>query len=311
MYTHQIDGKTFLYVTGFQDNGLSSFRIHETGTFENINNIDDNSSDTYLTGAYPLTGVKLGDNYYIIVGHRHHKYYKRKDFIKKKDFVYHGDAVSIFKVNKQGALVPHSVFKDNKNTKLAGQTRIEVVSTTNDEAILAVGTRDDKSIQLLKLNKEGILSPTNYLETGYMIYYGLRSHQIDNQKLLIAGSFRFGLKQLVAYKLSPENNDTKGKVLRHIVALKFKEGTSQNTIDDALSSFENLKNTIPAIIGLEWGENDSTEGNTKGLNYIFTLTFNDANGREIYLFHETHQALVRKVGPLLADALVVDYWTKE
>lgn len=310
MFTHQIDGKTFLYTSGFQDNGVSGFQINEDGTFKNVNNIGDNTTDRYLTGAYPLTGVQLGNNYYIIVGHRHHKYYKRKGFIKNTDFVYHGDAVSIFKVNKEGALVPHSVFKDDENTKLSGQTRIEIVSTTKDEAILAVGTRDDKSIQLLKLNQEGTLSPVNYLETGYMIYYGLRAHQIEDQQFLIAGSFRFGLKQLVAYKISPENTENKGKKLRHIVALKFKEGINQATIDDALLSFENLKDTIPEIASLEWGKNDSTEGNTKGLNYIFTITFNDSNAREIYIFHESHQKFVGKIGPLLADALVVDYWTK-
>ncbi|MFS1422756.1 Dabb family protein [Shewanella sp. 10N.286.48.B5] len=311
MYTHQIDGKTYLYTGGFQDNGISSFLINEDGTFENINNIGDNRTDRFLTGTYPVTGVTLGDNHYVIVGHRHHKYYKRKDFIKNQDFFYHGDAVSIFKVDQQGALVPHSVFKSDAATKLQGQTRIEVVSVTNDEALLAVGTRDDKSIQLLKLNKDGIISPSNYLETGFNIYYGLRAHQIDDQPFLIAGSFRFGLKQLVAYKVAPELADTKGKLLRHIVALKFKDGTSQKAVNEALSSFENLKNEIPEITTLEWGVNDSTEGNTKGLDYIFTLTFDDAHGREIYLFHKAHMDLVGKVGPLLADALVVDYWTKK
>ena len=310
MYTHQIGGKTYLYTGGFQDNGISSFLIHEDGTFENINNIGDNRTDRFLTGTYPVTGVTLGSNHYVIVGHRHHKYYKRGNFIKNKDFFYHGDAVSIFKVDKNGALVPHSVFKGDDTLKLKGQTRIEVVSVKNNEAVLAVGTRDDKSIQLLKLNKEGIISPSNYLETGFNIYYGLRAHEIEGQQFLIAGSFRFGLKQLIAYKVEPEKTDKKGQILRHIVALKFKDGTSQDKIDDVLSTFENLTNTIPELKSLEWGKNDSTEGATKGLNYIFTLTFNDEHGREIYLFHETHQNFLQKLIPVLADALVVDYWTK-
>jgi len=82
MFTHKIEGKSFLYTTGFQDNGVSSFRVYENGTFKNINNIGDNTTDRYLTGAYPLTGVTLGDDKYVIVGHRHHKYYERNGFIK-------------------------------------------------------------------------------------------------------------------------------------------------------------------------------------------------------------------------------------
>ena len=222
MFTHKINGKTFLYTGGFQDNGVSSFRIYDDGTFKNINNISDNNTDRYLTGAYPVTGVTLGNNKYVIVGHRHHKYYKRNGFIKKTDFVYHGDGVSVFKVNKKGALVPHFVLKDDETTKLQGQTRIEIVSTDNNEAVLAVGTRDDASIQLLILNEAGVLSPINYLETGYSIYYGLRSHKIGDNNFLIAGSFRFDLGKIVSYKIAPKIN-REGKVLRHIVNLKYKE----------------------------------------------------------------------------------------
>jgi len=138
MFSHKIKGKTFLYTSGFQDNGVSSFRIYEDGSFKNINNISDNSTDRYLTGAYPVSGVTLGHNKYVIVGHRHHKYYKRGGFIKRPDFVYHGDAVSIFKVSKEGALVPHSILKDDEKTKLQGQTRIEIVSITNNQAIVAI-----------------------------------------------------------------------------------------------------------------------------------------------------------------------------
>ncbi len=309
MFTHKIKEKTFLYTGGFQDNGISSFRVYETGKFKNINNISDNTTDRYLTGTYPITGVTLANNNYIIVGHRHHKYYKRSGFIKNPNFVYHGDAVSVFKINKKGALVPHSILKDDETTKLKGQTRIEVISTTNNEAILAIGTRDDASIQLCKLNKEGILSPINYLETGFSIYYGLKSHKIDNDNFLIAGSFRTDLKKIVTYKISPKLNRT-GKVLRHVVTLKYKESASEVQINEAIKTFINLKNEIPEIANIEWGVNDSTEGNSKGLTHCFTLTFPNVHAREIYLFHKAHLDLVHKIGPIIADVLVVDYWTE-
>lgn len=309
MFTHKIKGKTFLYTGGFQDNGVSSFRVYDDGTFKNINNIDDNNTDRYLTGAYPVTGVTLGDNKYVIVGHRHHKYYERNGFIKKTDFVYHGDGVSVFKVNKKGALVPHFVLKDDETTKLQGQTRIEIVSTDNNEAVLAVGTRDDASIQLLKLNEAGILSPINYLETGFSIYYGLRSHKIGDDNFLIAGSFRFDLGKIISYKIAPKIN-REGKVLRHIVNLKYKEEATKAQVDEAVETFLQLQNEIPEIANIEWGENDSTEGASQGFTHTFTITFNDEHAREIYLFHKAHLDLVSKVGPIIGGAFIMDYWTK-
>lgn len=311
MFIHKINGKTFLYTSGFQDNGVSSFRVYENGTFKSINSISDNTTDRYLTGAYPVTGVTLGEHHYVIVGHRHHKYYKRgSGFIKRPDFVYHGDGVSVFKINNKGALVPHFILKDDETTKLKGQTRIELVSTDHNEAILAVGTRDDASIQLLKLNKEGVLSPINYLETGYSIYYGLRSHKIGDDNFLIAGSFRFDLQKIVSYKISPKINRD-GKILRHQVHLKFKEDATEVQINEAVQSFVQLKNNIPEIANIEWGINDSTEGASKGLTHCFTLTFNDEHAREIYLFHKAHLDMVSNIGPIIADALVLDYWTND
>ncbi|WP_298371263.1 Dabb family protein [uncultured Lutibacter sp.] len=310
MFIHRVKGKTYLYTSGFQDNGVSSFRVYENGKFKNVNNISDNTTDRYLTGAYPVTGVTLGDSKYVIVGHRHHKYYKRGGFIKRTNFVYHGDAVSVFKVNKKGALIPHFILKDDETTKLQGQTRIEIVSTDNNEAVLAVGTRDDASIQLLKLNKEGILSPINYLETGFSIYYGLRSHKIGNDNFLIAGSFRFDLGKVATYKIAPKIN-REGKILRHMVNLKYKKEATKEQIKEAVNTFVNLKNEINEIANIEWGINDSTEGVSKGFTHCFTLTFNNEHAREIYLFHKAHLDLVSKIGPLIDDVFVMDYWVKK
>lgn len=310
MYTVEIKGKTYLYTSGFQDNGVSSFRIYDNGEFKNVNNIHDNETDRYLTGAYPVTGVTLGDNNYVVVGHRHHKYYDPKSgFIKKSDFVYHGDAVSVFKLNNKGALIPHSVLKDDESTKLQGQTRIELVSSNGKEAVFAVGTRDDASIQLCKLDKDGNLTPINYLETGFSIYYGLRSHKIGDNNFLIAGSNRMNHRKVVSYKIAPKI-DRGGKVLRHIVNLKYKEEATQEQIDEAVKTFENLVDAIPEITKFEWGINDSTEGHSDGFTHIFTLTFKDEHARELYLFHEAHLNLVSKVGPIIGGALVLDYWTE-
>ncbi|MGY6648177.1 Dabb family protein [Wenyingzhuangia sp. IMCC45574] len=312
MYVHKIKGKTYLYTGGFQDNGVSSFRVYENGTFKNVNNIHDNTKDRYLTGAYPVTGATFGDDHYIIVGHRHHKYYGyAPKFIKKKDFVYHGDAVSVFKVNKRGKLIPHSVLVDDETMKLSGQTRIEVVYNNENEAVIAVGTRDDQAIQLCKLDKTGTLTPINYLETGFSIYYGLNAIKIDNTNLLVAGSQQWGFQKLVSYQVDTKDKSKEGKVIKHVVSLKFKEGTPKEKIDHAIAVFEGLKDKVPTIAKMEGGLNDSTEGHDKGFSHCYTITFNDVHGRETYLFHPEHLKLVSIVGPLLADVLVMDYYTEK
>ncbi|WP_222937131.1 Dabb family protein [Cytophaga sp. FL35] len=309
MFVHKIQGKTYLYTSGFQDNGVSSFRIYEDGTFKNVNNVHDNNTDRFLTGAYPVTGATIGDNHYVLVGHRHHKYYGRNGFIKNPDFYYHGDGVSVFKVNRKGALLPHFVLKDDETTKLQGQTRIEVVSVAEDGAIFAVGTRDDASIQLVKLDAEGTLTPLNYLETGFPIYYGLRSLTINGNPLLVAGSMSFELNKVASYQVAPKIN-REGKQLRHIVNLKYKEEATPKQVEAAVQTFLDLEKTIPEIVSIEWGENDSTEGHSEGFTHTFILTFNDDHGREKYLFHKTHLDLVKKVGPIIDGVFVMDIWTE-
>lgn len=317
MFHHTINGNTFLFTGGFQDNGVSSFRIHEDGTFENVSNVHDNHTDRYLTGAYPIDGVTLGGNHYVIVGHRHHRYYGEgyvPDFIKKKDFVYHGDGVSVFKVGDDGVLVPHYVLVDDEATKLVGQTRIEIFKLNEDEALVAVGTREDQGIQLCRLGRDGILKASGFASTGFPIYYGMSSYRVDNDLFLVAGSNDNDLKKLFSYKVAlgkPNGGTDQPGVLRHIVNLKYSEGATEAQIADAVKRFAGLKSEIPEVLSLEWGVNSSTEGHSKGFTHCFTLTFADEKSLAIYLPHPAHLALVEQVKPLLSDVLVVDYWAKQ
>jgi len=314
MFTHKIKGRTFLITGGFMDNGVSSFRVFADGSFENINNIADNTTDRYLTGAYPVDGVTLGENHYIIVGHRHHKYYKRGNFIKKKDFIYHGDGVSVFKVSDLGELIPHFVLTDDEKTKVSGQTRIEVLKLDDTRAIVAVGTRDDQSIQICELTADGTLSPLGATDVDYPIYYGMASAIVGGDLYFLAGSVDNAVKKFFSYRFDlpgiSRGDHKSDRVLRHVVSLKYKDETTREQVEEAVREFTDLQHKIPAIIGLEWGKNNSPEGKSKNFTHCFTLTFKDEKGREEYLVHAAHLALVERVGPLLADVFVMDYWGK-
>lgn len=105
-------------------------------------------------------------------------------------------------------------------------------------------------------------------------------------------------------------NQESGKVLRHIVCLKFKEDADKAKVEEALAYFVALQDTIDSIRELEWGHNISKEGHDKGFMYCFILTFKNEDGLNDYLPHKDHVALVEKVGPILEDAFVVDFYVE-
>ncbi|MFY0600868.1 MAG: stress protein [Cyclobacteriaceae bacterium] len=199
MSVHRTKGETYLFTGGFQDNGLSNFKVYEDGRFENVSNIGDDDT-RFLNGAYPVISASLSGRNYVVVGHRHHIYYGPTRWIKDLDeYYYHGDAVSVFRVNEQGEIIPQSVFIDNSETLIRGQTRLHGLSLSDNQELVAVATRDDKSIQLFILSDTGLLIEAGKLDTGFPIYYGLTGKKIGDQIFLFAGSVKG--KELVSYRL--------------------------------------------------------------------------------------------------------------
>ncbi|MEM6561555.1 MAG: stress protein, partial [Planctomycetota bacterium] len=98
-------------------------------------------------------------------------------------------------------LVPHSLLIDDESTKLQGQTRIEVLKIDEHQAIIAVGTKDDASIQLARLDAQGILTPTGQTSPVFEIYYGLASITHDGKHYIFAGSVENSVKELVSYRV--------------------------------------------------------------------------------------------------------------
>ncbi|MEM6344553.1 MAG: stress protein [Bacteroidota bacterium] len=199
MATHQIEGKTYLFTGGFQDNGLSSFRVFEDGHFENVSNIGDDYH-LYLNGTYPIISATKSGWFFVVVGHRHHSYYKPSPWVKdRQTYYYHGDAVSVFKVDAEGQLLPRSILQDNSETLLRGQTRLHKFPLDKDYDLVAVATRDDRSIQLCVLNQNGRLLEAGKTEVGFPIYLGLCGQKIGEEIYLFAGSV--GDKRFASYRL--------------------------------------------------------------------------------------------------------------
>ncbi len=107
-----------------------------------------------------------------------------------------------------------------------------------------------------------------------------------------------------------KDNPQLGKV-RHIVLLKFKEGTTaqqQKMVEDA---FRELPKKIHEIVDFEWGTNISPENRNQGFTHCFLVTFNDAKGRDAYLPHPAHKAFGKVLKPYLDKVLVIDFVAKD
>lgn len=100
------------------------------------------------------------------------------------------------------------------------------------------------------------------------------------------------------------------ELLRHVVLIKFKEGSSQEDIAKVEEAFSSLEDKIPEIKDYEWGINNSPEGINKGFTHCFFVTFETEADREVYLPHPDHKAFVEVLSPHMEDVLVIDYWTK-
>jgi hypothetical protein len=105
--------------------------------------------------------------------------------------------------------------------------------------------------------------------------------------------------------------------VRHVVAFRFKDDVTQDAIDDIVRQFRGLATQIPTILSLEAGlsdlvpydlDLDTPDSPTKGLAYVFVVTFANTADRDDYVNVEPHhQAFKAKVGPLLRDVFVFDF----
>jgi lysophospholipase L1-like esterase len=105
-------------------------------------------------------------------------------------------------------------------------------------------------------------------------------------------------------------NSVPGKLLRHIVLFKFKEGTPPEKIDEIAQAFAALPGKIDTVVEFEWGTNNSPEGLDQGYTHAFFVSFRSEAGRAVYLPHPAHQEFVTLLKPHLDKVLVVDYWAQ-
>ena len=111
-------------------------------------------------------------------------------------------------------------------------------------------------------------------------------------------------------QVSAQNEKESQKLLRHVVLLSFKEGSTPDQIKVVEDAFAELPKKIKEIKAFEWGMNNSPENLNQGFTHCFFVSFASEKDRAIYLPHPEHKAFVEVLKPVMDKVLVIDYWSK-
>jgi hypothetical protein len=103
--------------------------------------------------------------------------------------------------------------------------------------------------------------------------------------------------------------DTSSTPVRHIIASKYKPGTTDEQIQQLIDGLRALQYQMPGIRSFEYGVNNSPEGLNQGFTHIFCFTFDDSQARDAYLPHPRHQEVIALAQRLdcVEDVFVIDY----
>ena len=95
--------------------------------------------------------------------------------------------------------------------------------------------------------------------------------------------------------------------IKHVGLLKFKEGTSQDQIDQIFADLMDISETIPGIEDYVSGANNSPEALNEGFTHGFVMTFSDVNARDAYLPHPDHERFKAGALPHIEKVMVLDF----
>lgn len=80
-------------------------------------------------------------------------------------------------------------------------------------------------------------------------------------------------------------------MIRHIVALRFKAGTTAQAKAALYTGLAGLSGHIDGILDFQSSANVTVEPLSRGFDDLFWFDFHDAAVRDAYLVHPAHQAI--------------------
>ena len=91
----------------------------------------------------------------------------------------------------------------------------------------------------------------------------------------------------------------------HIALFRWKQGTTQETIEKALQQVKQLKNKCNGIIDIFCGENYHKE--SKGLTHGIVIIAKDQNSLDGYRQHPDHKIIAKFIEAIEEDGLGFDF----
>ena len=99
-------------------------------------------------------------------------------------------------------------------------------------------------------------------------------------------------------------------MLQHTVMYRFNETATKKQIDDLMIASLALKNDVPGIDRIAWGENFSDRAN--GITHVVTFEFRDRAALKVFYAHPAHVLVAQMlITPITASLLLIDYEERE
>ncbi|MSU63542.1 MAG: Dabb family protein [Pedosphaera sp.] len=95
--------------------------------------------------------------------------------------------------------------------------------------------------------------------------------------------------------------------VKHIALFKFKEGTSEEQIQQLFDQLMEISETILGIEDYVSGTNNSPEGLSQGHTHGFVMSFADAAARDAYLGHPDHERFKAALASSIEGVVVFDF----
>ena len=95
--------------------------------------------------------------------------------------------------------------------------------------------------------------------------------------------------------------------VKHIVLLKFKDGTSEEQINGFFDEVLDISETVSGVEDYVSGSNSSRENKNQGLTHGYIMTFADAAVRDAYLATEEYIRYKKMAEPLIETSTVFDF----
>ncbi|MCC7474591.1 MAG: Dabb family protein [Pirellulales bacterium] len=105
--------------------------------------------------------------------------------------------------------------------------------------------------------------------------------------------------------------EAEGRLLKHAVFLKFREGVTTEQVKAVEQLLAELPGSCPSVKAFEWGTNNSPEKLNDGFTHCFMLTFADPAGLNAFAATPAHAEAVAQVMALAEKGRILDFWTQD